>query len=560
MNKSNYIKIPTNCTVQSLVNLFSLHLKRENFSNLAIKFNKNKRIEGIISLGDLRRIIIKTKKNEKIEKFLNKSPIMILEEELNNKLNTFINNQMENNKKIDQLIIINKKRDIVGIKRISSIRNNSNYKEITVLGLGHIGLPLAVHLLKNFSHINGYDKNQKKINDIRNIKINFYEKNLIDPLKRSIDSKKLILTNKLSQLNSQIYIICIGSDIHNNNISNQNLISIINQIGNKISHGDLIIVRGTVQVGVCRNLIVPILEKKSNFKCGVDFFFSYLPERIIEGEAMSELDNIAQIVSGYSESCKEKAIEFCSKAFKSLIELESIEEGEIIKLASNSYRDLSFAFANDISRISSYYGLSGNNLINKANLGYPRNQIAKPSMGVGGFCLPKDPILFTKLFKSNKNGYSLAKNSRNINEESMKLVFDQIKKFLKKFTLKTRLKVSILGTTFKGKPETIDLRNSPSILIAKKLNVLNCDIKFYDAMYHKLKKIKFEFQNKLTNNYKDINSADIIIIANDHEIYPKMIEYNLKKNNTKKNKLIFDCWSLLDKEMIINLNWHYKNI
>lgn len=383
---------------------------------------------------------------------------------------------------------------------------------------------------------------------------------MIDPLKRSIDSKKLILTNKLSQLSSQIYIICIGSDIQNNNISNQNLISIINQIGNKISHGDLIIVRGTVQVGVCRNLIVPILEKKSNFKCGVDFFFSYLPERIIEGEAMSELDNIAQIVSGYSESCKEKAIEFCSKAFKSLIELESIEEGEIIKLASNSYRDLSFAFANDISRISSYYGLSGNNLINKANLGYPRNQIAKPSMGVGGFCLPKDPILFTKLFKSNKNGYSLAKNSRNINEESMKLVFDQIKKFLKKFTLKTRIKVSILGTTFKGKPETIDLRNSPSILIAKKLNVLNCDIKFYDAMYHELKKIKFEFQNKLTNNYKDINSADIIIIANNHEIYPKMIEYNLKKNNTKKNKLIFDCWSLLDKEMIINLNWHYKNI
>ncbi|MDC3036413.1 nucleotide sugar dehydrogenase [Candidatus Pelagibacter sp.] len=561
MSKINYIKIPKNCTINDLLNLFNFHLKTENFSNLAIKFNKKNKIEGIISLGDLRRIIIKKKKNLKIDKFLNRSPTLISENDLNNKLNTLIDKKLKiKNKKIDQLIIINKSKNIVDIKEINNIRNNLNYKEITVIGLGHIGLPLSVHFLKNFSHVNGYDKDQGKINSLKNLKLNFYEKNLENPLKRAIKSKKLILSNKLNQLNSQIYIICIGSDIENNKISNYNLITIVKQVAKKISQNDLIVMRGTVQVGVCRNLVVPILEKYSKLKCGVDFFFSYLPERIIEGDAMHELENISQIVSGYSKNCKEKAVEFCSKAFKSLIELNSIEEGEIIKLASNSYRDLSFAFANDVSRISSYYGLSGNDLINKANFGYPRNLIAKPSMGVGGFCLPKDPILFSKLFKSNKNGYSLGENSRNINQDSIKIVFNKIKKFSNKFFKNKKINIFIFGITFKGKPETIDIRNSPSIIVAKKLKKLNFKVKFYDAMYKELKKNKFDFSESLTNNYKKINQADVIIIANNHELYPKMIEYNLKQNMSSKKKLIFDCWSLLDKQMIENLNWHYKNI
>ena len=79
-------------------------------------------------------------------------------------------------------------------------------------------------------------------------------------------------------------------------------------------------------------------------------------------------------------------------------------------------------------------------------------------------------------------------------------------------------------------------------------------------MYHELKKIKFELSNKLTNNRKFISKADIVILANNHELYPKMIENNLKKNNSNSKKLVFDCWSLLDKQIVKSLNWNYKNI
>lgn len=563
MLRPNFITIPKNCNAKELAHKFELQAKELYFTNLAISFDDNKKIQGILTLGDLRRILVKFGNQANVNKYLNKSPIIVLEKNLNNKINSYLDEKKIKKKlsKIDQLIVLNKNREIVKIEDIKEIENNSFFKEITILGLGHIGLPLAVHLLKSFSHINGIDIDSSKINNIKKNKLDFYEKNLDKALQKSLKNKRLHLSNNLNNIKSQIYIICLGSEINNNNlISNINLIKISKNIGKRILKNDLIILRGTVQVGTSRNIIVKLLEKYSKLKCGVDFYFSYLPERIVEGNALYELDNVPQIVSGFTKKCKEKALEFCSKAFKSIIELESLEEGEIIKLTSNSYRDLSFAFANEISRISSYYGLSGSSLIDKANFGYPRNLIAKPSMGVGGYCLPKDPFLFSKLLGTKKKGYLLAKNSRNINDNSINEVLNTIKNFHRYRSNKKNLDIMIFGITFKGMPETIDMRNSPSVILANKLMKNNYKIKFYDVMYKELKKIKFKYSKYLTNNENLINKSDVVILANYHSDYPKIIQPNLKFNNSKNNKLIFDCWNLLDYQSIQNLNWIYKNI
>jgi len=564
MSKANYIKIPKKCTANQLANIFEKKAKENSFSQIAISLNKKKNIKGILTLGDFRRILSKFGRQENVNKHLNKSPITVKENELNNKLNSLIEfkkSLKKNLKKIDQIIVVDKQNNITSIRNFSEIENNSNFKEITVVGLGHIGLPLSIYLLKFFSHVNGVDINMKKINDIKRLKLNFYEKNLNQLLYKSLSSKRLMISNDIEKFQSQIYIICLGSEIKkNNSISNISLINLSKKLGKKISKNDLVIMRGTVQVGINRNIFVKNLEKYSKLRCGKDFYFSYMPERIIEGNALQELENVPQIVSGFSEKCKEKAVEFCSKAFKSFIELEKLEEGEIIKLTSNAYRDLSFAFSNEISRISSYYRLSGANLIEKANFGYPRNSIAKPSMGVGGYCLPKDRFLFEKLHNPQHKGYLLAKISKEINNNSVSEVFRKIKKFYFNKIRKKKINILIFGITFKGLPETIDVRNSPSIELANKLSKLNCNIKFYDAMYKELIKTDFDFKKKLINNKNYINKSDIIILANLHESYQKILEENLKFNRSTKNKLIFDCWNLLDKEYIQNLNWHYSNI
>ena len=126
--------------------------------------------------------------------------------------------------------------------------------------------------------------------------------------------------NDFSKINSQIYIVCVGTNITRKNLpNNENLKKIFKSIAKKISKGDLIIMRGTLQVGVSRNLLVKILERFSKLKCGKDFYFSYMPERIIEGEALDELMQIPQIISGYSEACFERANEFANKCFNRFI-------------------------------------------------------------------------------------------------------------------------------------------------------------------------------------------------------------------------------------------------
>ena len=260
--------------------------------------------------------------------------------------------------------------------------------------MGHIGLPLSIYILKKFKSVIGYDLNKNKINNIRNINLDFYEKNLEKLLTNHINNKRLILSNNLRSINSEIYIICIGSTIKKNKIINRNLKNLARILSKKIKKGDLIILRGAVSIGASREIFLKTILKYSNLKNGHDFYFSFMPERIIEGDALNELERVPQLVSGSTETCLQVAYDYSKEIFQNVIKLQSLEEGEIIKLASNSYRSLNFAFSNEISRISNLYGLSGSELIKKANYGYERNNISKPSLGLVVFVYQKIPYYF----------------------------------------------------------------------------------------------------------------------------------------------------------------------
>ena len=182
------------------------------------------------------------------------------------------------------------------------------------------------------------------------------------------------------------------------------LIKSLSNISKILKSGDLVIIRGTVQVGFTSKVAKKIIEKTSRLKVGKNIFLGFMPERLIEGDSLNELNKLPQIISGVTYNCVSKVKKFADIYFDRVIEAKSTEEAEIIKLSSNSFRDLNFAFSNEISRICEYYDLSSNELIEKANFGYSRNYISLPSLGVGGFCLPKDPYIFSKLL-NKKLGY-----------------------------------------------------------------------------------------------------------------------------------------------------------
>ena len=539
---NNFYSIKDNQAVKNFIIEFEESIKRKK-TFTAIKLDNKNKVIGVLTRGDLRRLVFKENQfNKKIERFLNLRPILIKDTELNNNFfSTLI--KRSKGKIFDDIIIVDKNKKFLQIIKYNEVKNNFNYKKTCIIGMGHIGLPLSIYILKKFKSVIGYDLNKNKINNIRNINLDFYEKNLEKLLTNHINNKRLILSNNLRSINSEIYIICIGSTIKKNKIINRNLKNLARILSKKIKKGDLIILRGAVSIGASREIFLKTILKYSNLKNGHDFYFSFMPERIIEGDALNELERVPQLVSGSTETCLQVAYDYSKEIFQNVIKLQSLEEGEIIKLASNSYRSLNFAFSNEISRISNLYGLSGSELIKKANYGYERNNISKPSLGVGGFCLPKDPILFSNNSKKLSN-YKLGKISHNINKNITQFY---LKKFLKILKKMNKPKILMMGISFKGYPETLDIRNSTSLEMIKVFIKKRYSCHAYDPLGHMIKKnINIKDLKILDENF-NLNNYNFIIIVNDHPKFFEIIENKLKENKTKKNKYLFDTWNNINK-------------
>lgn len=554
----NYFFIKKNQKICDFIEEFEIQNKNKK---IGIKISNNKKFEGMISLSDVGKLK-KKNQNLSIDKFINKTPIKIKENELNNDLYQLLQKKLKKNnvKNIGQVILVDKKNTFLNLLDYKSLFNDYEYKNVCVIGLGHIGLPLIVHLLKSFKKIKGFDKDIKKINNLKKLKFEFYEKNLNINLKNSLENNKIEISRNIKDSIAEVYIICLGSDLVGDKIDNKKLIDAAKNLGKVLKKYDLVILRGTVPVGASRKIFLKTLSKNTKLRCGEEFYFSYLPERIVEGNSLEEFMKIPQLISGYSENCLNQIKIFSNKVFDNILSLSSIEEGEIIKLASNSYRDLSFAFSNELARVANSYKLSGSKLIEKANYGYERNNISKPSLGVGGFCLPKDPFLFKKSLNKKFKGYKLADLSREINDGTIKfygkIIIDKLKSIKK-----NKYKLLIMGLAFKGSPETIDTRNSPGIQLANFLKNRKIKIEFLDTMQNVMQKVFGPKNNySFCLNHKKINDYDMIIIINNHEYFLNTINNNLKTNKTIHKKFIFDCWNLLDQNNVINLNWNYLNL
>ena len=562
MNKLNFIKLKSELNIDSVNQTIENNIKKNPNLKTAIFVDSNQKLAGILTLGDLRRLIKNYKGNTKIKKLINKNPVVCKMQDLNNNLNDYLKQELSkrNLKKVDDLIVLNPDRTIFKVLNHNKIINNSHYKQICVIGLGHIGLTLSIHLLKFFSSIKGYDILPSKIKKIKTNNLDFYERNLDSLLGNALNQNKIELESNFSKIKSQIYIVCIGTNITNKNLpNNKNLKKLFTSIAKKISNGDLIIMRGTLQVGVSRNLLVKILEKVSKLKCGKDFYFSYMPERIIEGIALDELMEIPQIISGYSQSCLNKANEFARKCFKNIINVNNLEEAEIIKLASNSFRDLNFAFANELTRIANVYNLSGHDLIRKANYGYERNNIKLPSVGVGGFCLPKDPYLFEKLFfKNDTKGYQLAKYSRKINEDSLEFLYKKIKNFKTTKKIK-KIKILLLGVAFKGYPETVDVRNSPTLEVYNKLKSTN-SVYMFDIMGKEIIKNNLLLKKHIVTDIKNFNNYQFVVCMNNNSKYRELVHNKITNNKKNNTKVILDVWKILDQDLLEGCGWKYEKI
>jgi len=513
---------------------------------------KNNKFLKVVTDGDIRRALIKGfSLSDKIENVHDRVSKFFFNTDPKSKILNSINSRFS------LIPILNSKHELIDIifdkkEKIISIKN----KKISIIGLGYVGLTLSLVLAENDLDVIGYDNNDDIITKIKNKKSPFFERYINEYLSKNVN-KNFRVTSDIDKFIADIYIICVGTpvDTKTKKPKTNTLLKSISNIAFKIKKGDLVILRSTVPTGFTRNKVIPVLQKYSKLKAGKDFKISFCPERTIEGKALEELSELPQIIGGYDKESSDISINFFNTYSKTVIDVGSLEAAELCKLIDNSYRDVKFAYANQIALLCEKLNLNAHDIISKVNLGYDRNDIAFPSPGVGGPCLSKDPYILHNNFVNNKISKSIILNARKLNEDVPLQIYKRIFSLYerKKKNIKS-LKIFIIGFAFKGEPETSDIRDSTTInfldiLISNKHKM----IFGYDPI------VKKENLKKLNIKVCDLNSgfknADIVMFMNNHKMYSKLNITKLAKS-MNDNSILYDGWNIYKSEIFNSI----KNI
>lgn len=407
--------------------------------------------------------------------------------------------------------------------------------KICIIGLGYVGLPLALAFGKYFDTI-GYDINKKRISDLK--------KN-IDRNKESkkadfIISKYINFTSDINDLqNANVYIITVPTPIFKNKIPDDRLLkNACRLVAKFMKKGDIIVFESTVYPGMTEKLCVPILSKLSKLKFIRDFNVGYSPERINPGDKKRKLENIPKLVSASNLISLKKIYNLYSKIIKAKIhKVESIVITEAAKIIENTQRDINIAFINELSLLFDKLNIDTGKVLKAASTKWNFLNF-KPGL-VGGHCIGVDPYYLTHIAKKNNYNTKIILAGRKLNDQMYKHIVNKLYKEIKFNKFKQTLNILIMGYTFKE--NCSDIRNSQIIkinnLISKKHNV-----SIYDPHIYNL-------HNKTIFNlikYPRKNFYDVILLAVNHDEFEKMGIIKILSFG-KEKKIIFDLKNIFPK-------------
>jgi len=414
--------------------------------------------------------------------------------------------------------------------------------KVCVTGLGYVGLTLSMAMADAGIKVVGVDTNKETIKSLNNGTSTIHEKE-IPPLLKKYLGTNFVAKESIPDDEFDAFIICVGTPLNSQKIPViDHVISASEEVSSRLKQNNLVILRSTIPVGTTRKTVKPILEKKSGLKAGIDFELIFAPERTLEGIAISELKKNPQIIGSFSDTGIKKASNLFNFLTKTIVSVSNLETAEMIKLIDNSYRDVHFAYSNELAIICEILNLDAHECIKKANYQYPRNNISVPSPGVGGPCLSKDPIILSH--SSNQFGYkpNLITQSRWLNEYIPSYLASKILRKLKDLNKDIdKAKIFVIGFAFKGNPETADIRNSSTLILVAELKKHFSNIFGYDSV---ASSTEIEREGvKVTNIEKGFENADCVIIMNNNKSYLSLDIENLL-NTTTKPCLFMDCWNL----------------
>lgn len=528
-------------------------------AGIALVVDEADKLLGVVTDGDIRRATLKNVSlDSPVETIMIKNPVVV-DRELSSgeMLDVVLKKVREDSRlrgfKVDKIIVVDKEGRVDDVVSFFEVWRKSEIKarEVCIVGLGYVGLTLAASLSDVGFRIIGVDHNVKIVRELRQGKPHIHEVGLDSLLEYHL-GKTFFVKSGLEKSESDVYLICVETPVDEDNIPIMTPLERATvSVGNVLKKDDLVVVRSTVPVGTCRDFVLPVLERESGLIGGRDFFLAFAPERTIEGKALEELKRLPQIIGGLDRI----SVELASKLFRELapaiVNVDSLESAEMVKLVNNAFRDLTFAYANELALACDGLGLDTVKLIGAANEGYLRGGIPAPSPGVGGTCLKKDPYIFMISIKKAGHNPLLVRYAREINEYMPSFVAGKVIRFCQ-FANKdpSSVKVFIIGFAFKGRPETSDTRESNTLDLLRHLEKFT-NIYGYDPI------VPMDEIEKFGATACDLDggfeNADCVLIMNNHESYSKMDILSLL-NKMNRPGLFFDGWHIFSKEIVAHVD------
>lgn len=428
----------------------------------------------------------------------------------------------------------------------------SGDEKIALVGLGYVGMPIAVAFAKK-AKVVGFDLNEAKINAY---------KSGIDPTMEvgddTIKESTVEFTSDETKLQeARFIIVAVPTPINQDKTPDLTPVEGASQVvGRNLKKGSIVVYESTVYPGVTEDICVPILEAESGLKCGVDFKVGYSPERINPGDKVHRLENIKKIVSGMDED----SLDEIAKVYELVIEVgvhraSSIKVAEAAKVVENSQRDINIAFINELAMAFDKMGIDTREVIEAMNTKW--NALGFYPGLVGGHCIGVDPYYF--VYEAERLGYhsQIISSGRRVNDDMPAFVADKIVRQLVLAGKKVRdAKVVFLGATFKE--NCPDVRNSKIMEVFLQVKNYGINPIITDPMADKVD-VKRTYGCELTE-MSEIKDADCLVIGVAHDIFKELSISDYDKlfgDMPKEEKVLIDIKSILDRKQVEDAGYSY---
>jgi len=402
--------------------------------------------------------------------------------------------------------------------------------KVAIIGLGYVGLPLALLLKKKRIDVIGIDIDKKK-NELINQQIS--------PIKGIILYEKIESTDDFNKINDRdVIVVCVPTPINEENKPDFNpLINSAKEISKYFKENALIVIESTVSPGACEEIVKPILGKRK-------YLLAHCPERIDPGNRKFNVENIPRVVGGVDKESLDKAYSFYKLIIDAEItKLSSLKAAEATKIMENSFRDINIAFMNEMAKSFDKLGIDILEVIKGASTKPFAFLPHYPGCGVGGHCIAVDPYYLIERAREDGFNHKFLLLAREINNSMPKYTVSKLLRGLREINKKIEdVKITVLGLAYKANID--DIRESPALKIIEELKKINANFIAYDP---------YLLERSDAKKLDEALSSDVLIIATSHNEFLNIYD------RLKNIKLIIDGRNCLDKEKIPK-NIIYKGI